>query len=1144
MNVPKLWPIPTGIALVFIAIAWVAGSLLGLQGRDLLILRSIIVTLGLVGSALSAWYLKPKQKSQEPKKDDDLELMLAAAQQQLATSKAAGASKLSKLPVVLVLGPAGSTKTSTVLHSGLEPELLAGEVHRGDTVTPTGSANLWFAQGTVFVEAGGKLLNDDTRWARLARALVPSRLKAVFGRGKQAPRAAVVCFGCDELLKPGASEAVPAAARKLRARLTEVSKQLGVRLPVYVLFTKADRLPYFTDYVRSLASSESQQAVLGTTLPLVPPSNAGAYTERETQRLSAAFSEIYHSLSLKRLDVLPRESQLEVRAGAYEFPRELRKVTDLAVLLLTELCKPSQLGISPFLRGFYFTGVRPVIINDAGRAEAAPESPAAPSINLGATSVFNAAALRQAAQPSMPAPAGARKVPEWVFLKRVFRDVILQDRVALGLTGGGTRVNLLRRALLATAALVFFVYSVGAVVSFRNNRALVADATAAVQGVQRLPAVGVGAPDAETLALLNQLRGRTEHVRAFEQNKRPLRYAWGMYTGGAFFPDLRRAYFHRFEDLLWTQTRSRLVATLQAYPDAPADADQFASGYDALKAYLITTRHPEHSTPEFLTPELLKHWTHAGSVDEARLAMVRRQFDFYGTELPLGNPYNDAPSEQLVVQVRSSLHRFAGFDRFYQGMLSQAAHSAREIRFNQLVPGSESVVRNSYVVPAAFTSDGWEFVERNLENVDHLFEREAWVLGEQTISAGERLRLAEQLRARYVSDYVAHWQNFLKSTTIVGYGNPNEAAQRLGRLSSNQSPLLQLFALVSRHTDVDTAVVRRAFQPVHEVMPPGQVDPLIGEKNGQYMQALVQLHQIFEQAARSSGGERTSALSQAAGQADQVNMAVRQLAQGFSIEGPSREVGGDVQRLMLATAAGAPSLARGGAASEINAKGARFCQGFRPVLAKFPFAPRAAAEASVDEVASIFQPGNGLVANFYNDALQELLSHQGRSVVPRIGAEPQPLRNFVEFYNRAHTVSRAMFNERGGGPEVEFTIRPQTTAEFPEITVSIDGNTQTSTRTASRTMTFKWDGTRANTARITARTATGEIPVTDVAPGTWALFRMFHQAEWTQLAPGRYRVTWMAQNQPVVAEVGFQDNQPVFMRDYFANLSCVQQIVR
>src|SRR4029077_5319033 len=102
----------------------------------------------------------------------------------------------------------------------------------GEGILSPPPAILWDSQKTVFVEAGGRVLGEPPRWQRLVRAIQPRRLSAALAGPTQAPRAAIVCMSCEELLRPGGSEAVMAAARDLRVRLAEVSHKLGIRLPV------------------------------------------------------------------------------------------------------------------------------------------------------------------------------------------------------------------------------------------------------------------------------------------------------------------------------------------------------------------------------------------------------------------------------------------------------------------------------------------------------------------------------------------------------------------------------------------------------------------------------------------------------------------------------------------------------------------------------------------------------------------------------------------------------------------------------------------------------------------------------------------------------------------------------------------------
>jgi type VI secretion system protein ImpL len=55
------------------------------------------------------------------------------------------------------------------------------------------------------------------------------------------------------------------------------------------------------------------------------------------------------------------------------------------VQFLVDLCQHSQLTLGPFLRGFYFTGVRPIVINEVAPVAAAPPSQAGYGSPAGAT---------------------------------------------------------------------------------------------------------------------------------------------------------------------------------------------------------------------------------------------------------------------------------------------------------------------------------------------------------------------------------------------------------------------------------------------------------------------------------------------------------------------------------------------------------------------------------------------------------------------------------------------------------------------------------------------------------------------------------------------------------------------------------------
>jgi len=188
------------------------------------------------------------------------------------------------------------------------------------------------------------------------------------------------------------------------------------------LFTKLDRVSFFPEFVRGL-NKEQASEILGATLP-VRSLTSGVYAEEETRRLSKAFDELFYSLAERRLDLLARENDGSQLAAIYEFPRELRKLRTLLVQFLVDLTRPSQLSVNPFLRGFYFSGVRPVIVDDV--AVAAPQVQAPDlSSGAGATRIFSGAGFGGTPAAS-PAPGStSRKVPQWVFLSQLFNDIIV-----------------------------------------------------------------------------------------------------------------------------------------------------------------------------------------------------------------------------------------------------------------------------------------------------------------------------------------------------------------------------------------------------------------------------------------------------------------------------------------------------------------------------------------------------------------------------------------------------------------------------------------------------------------------------------------------------------------------------------------------
>ena len=109
---------------------------------------------------------------------DDIDLLVHDAERRLRSSKLGANATLGKLPVIFLTGEPGSIKTTTVVHSGLDPELLAGHAYQDNNILPTQTANIWYTRQAVFVDCAGDLLDDPKRWAVWSVSYSPAAFRA------------------------------------------------------------------------------------------------------------------------------------------------------------------------------------------------------------------------------------------------------------------------------------------------------------------------------------------------------------------------------------------------------------------------------------------------------------------------------------------------------------------------------------------------------------------------------------------------------------------------------------------------------------------------------------------------------------------------------------------------------------------------------------------------------------------------------------------------------------------------------------------------------------------------------------------------------------------------------------------------------
>ncbi len=949
--------------------------------------------------------------------DDEIAILVREAENKLAAAKIEG--KAAHLPVYLVLGEPGAAKTSIMLQSGLDAELVAGQVYQQGNVSSTRSANIWYSRRSLFVEAGGGLLTEGSKWKKLIQKLQPKT--SVVGKGEQAPRAAVVCFDCENFTRPGALEAAAASARTLRARLGEVCQSFGIKLPVYAVFTKMDRLPFFTEYVRNLSNDEATQ-VLGVTLPMTGSRPEGVYAEEETARLTGSFENLFRSLADARIEFLPRETDPSKLPAEYEFPREFRKTRQTVVQFLVDLCRPSQLTTGPFLRGFYFSGVRPIIINETAPVQAAAQQGQANfGSAAGATGIFSIGARQAAQAAQQPVVTGTRKVPQWMFLGHFFAEVLLADRSAMGASGSSVKTSGARRILFGAAAALCALFIVFFTISFFKNRGLenrVSDASRAIGSGE---AVGADFASVESLRKLDVLRQSVETLSTYHREGAPTMYRWGLYIGDALYPEARKVYFARFKQLLFNQTQANDLAYLTGLPATPGP--EYQPTYDALKAYLITSSNHDKSTKLFLSPEMMKLWQTGRNADPERQQLAQKQFEFYADELKLENPFSNENDSAAIEKSRRYLAQFAGTERVYAFMLSEASKSNPPINFNRQFPGSAQAVVETHEVSGAFSKGGWAFMKDAIAHADRYFNGERWVLGDYATASIDRAKLEQDLKTRYYSDFIDQWRAYVKSATVVRYASLKDASVKLAQLSGNQSPLLELMALASNNTDVDEPTVKSVFQPLQTVVPPGNMEKFVAPPNQNYMNALIALQTAIEGIADQPGQPSDTAAAPAVASAQQATGTARQMAQTFRPD-PQGHVDAGTQKLLEDPIVYVLGLIRLLGPAELNGKGKDLCAQVRPLMAKYPFNPNGKAEATLAEIDAVFKPKDGSLWAFYDANLQKVLQRQGSTFVPVSGTGMTINSAFLAMMNRAAAFTDAAYAGGAADPHFTYTVKP------------------------------------------------------------------------------------------------------------------------
>jgi len=363
-------------------------------------------------------------------------------------------------PWYVLIGPPGAGKTTALLNSGLSfPADPLGEDDRPvGGVGGTRLCDWWFADEAVLIDTAGRYTTQDSDKA-VDRAGWEGFLDLLRRTRKRQPlNGAIVVVSLTDIAAADAATRA-AHARTVRRRVAELSERLRLRVPVYMVFSKADQLAGFNEYFDDL-DAEGRGQVWGMTFPLA----------KGVESFTPEFRLLLDRLDERLFERLQAERAPDRRSLLGGFPLQLASLQEPLADFLGQAFGGTRLDPAPFLRGVYFTSA-----TQAG-------TPLDRLTGMLAASF----GVDQKRAPSLKPVAGRS-----YFLKRMLGEVILGEAllVATG-TKRARRRRALRIASLGTIAVATLVLSLGLWRAEATNRLAVEQADEAIAGYgQRLAGV-------------------------------------------------------------------------------------------------------------------------------------------------------------------------------------------------------------------------------------------------------------------------------------------------------------------------------------------------------------------------------------------------------------------------------------------------------------------------------------------------------------------------------------------------------------------------------------------------------------------------------------------------------------------------------
>jgi len=452
-----------------------------------------------------------------------------------------GRCVLHELPWYLVLGMPACGKTSLLAQAGFSASVVGAGAGAKNGETP--HCDWYFSAESVLIDSAGRYLVDDRCAGEFAHFLKLLRQQ----RRKPAINGLLLVVSLPDLLQNSAQER-QRLAQRLRTRIEQYSTCLGNTPPIYLMLSKADLLPGFTQTFSTLDAAARQQ-VLGITFALAEAQHAGGLRKALDSGLCRLLANLHRHIDGQLL-----EQGAAVEPQVLNFPGYFSELADVLGSFLGYFEQALPGRAAPVLRGLYFTsalqtgqGLPPLLDDAIGE--------------------------RFALQPVLIAEGTAQAKPQAehsYFITDTFRRVIFPDR-DLGLYCARSERRKTLAAVLTLAALLSGVALLAwEGMLFYSHRQWLADTASGLQAL--------GARNPSGSEALEFLREHLTQWEKYQHDSAPLGLTAVFYPSGNLRPALLTAYRQQWQTQVLEPIGRDLQARLHALSGFSREGLQAKSG--------------------------------------------------------------------------------------------------------------------------------------------------------------------------------------------------------------------------------------------------------------------------------------------------------------------------------------------------------------------------------------------------------------------------------------------------------------------------------------------------------------------------------------------------------------------------------------